>query len=85
MKKILIVSIVLMCILATGAWFGKDQIKSLVEKNPQVYKIAQKISSKYRALQFQYSSLGDLDKNESMTEASFFIDFNNELGSFEKF
>lgn len=85
MKKILIVSIVLMCILATGAWFGKDQIKSLVEKNPQVYKIAQKISSKYRALQFQYSSLGDLDKNESMTEASFFIDFDNELGSFEKF
>ncbi len=84
-KKILIFVAVTSILLAVVLWFGQRPILEWVKKNPDLYRVLQKGNAKFKSITNQTNSLGDLNKNESMTEAHLVIDYNKSLGQFNKF
>lgn len=85
MKKFLIIVGILGFVSFAGAWFAKKQVKGFVKKYPAIYTFLQKGANAYREFRFSRSSLGNLNNNETMTSARLVVDFNSEIGEYEKF
>lgn len=84
-KKIVYSLTILIVIFAGILFFSKNQVKSFIKKNPVVYNLVRTVVAKVSVINPFDSSLGNLDKNESMQEAHFTIDFRKESGSYKKF
>lgn len=85
MKKFVVILAVLACVSVVGLWFGRKQVKGFVKDYPAVYSVLRKGANAYREFRFSRSSLANLNENESMTSARLVVDFDAEIGTYQKF
>ncbi len=85
LKKSLIIVILVLIVCGISIFVFKDSIKAKIKQNPELYGMLKNNKAKMSQFLNLDSGIGNLNKNELMKEAEFYIDFTNELGKLNKF